>query len=177
MTTIKYLEKKCSDCGKGFITKHKTKSYCKECYSIRQKEYREERKGYYLYVVKKGKDVQYVGATESLKDRMSSHLNLHSNIKELIEDSDKWDCIKYIDLTELLEERLQLLYLENFLMDIYNTSTKYNSQYNRIPEEKIDKLKMFSLISMIHSTEFSTYITREEYLRKKDKKNNLSKRQ
>ncbi|WP_179062859.1 hypothetical protein, partial [Clostridium perfringens] len=97
------------------------------------------------------------------------HLNLHSNIADLI-DSDEWDCIKYIDLTELLDYRIELLYLENFLMDLYNTSTKYNSKYNRIPEEKIDKLKMFSLISMIHSTEFSTYMTREEYLRKKDKK-------
>ncbi|HII4486074.1 TPA: GIY-YIG nuclease family protein [Clostridium perfringens] len=181
MTTIKNKQLLCTRCGKN--EGRQTHPWCLSCYreykqgwdcehvehnKEYKKEWKEEHKGYYLYTVKKGKDVQYVGATENITERMYSHLNLNSNIADLIDS--EWDCIKYIDLTELLDDRIELLYLENFLMDLYNTSTKYNSKYNRIPEEKIDKLKMFCLINMIHSTEFSTYMTREEYLRKKDKK-------
>ncbi|MDK0616249.1 GIY-YIG nuclease family protein [Clostridium perfringens] len=143
-----------------------------------KKQWEEEHKGYYLYIVSakgNGSDIiYYVGVTETLSNRMSSHLNLHSKIANLIE-SDKWDYIKYIDLSSKISNRTELLWLENFLINLYNTSEEYNSNLNRIQEDKIDKLKMFSLGVELHSIEWKTYITREEY--QKSKKNNLSKRQ
>ena len=121
-----------------------------------KKQWEEEHKGYYLYIVSakgNGSDIiYYVGVTETLSNRMSSHLNLHSKIA---------------DLSSKISNRTELLWLENFLINLYNTSEEYNSNLNRIQEDKIDKLKMFSLGVELHSIEWKTYITREEYQKSK----------
>lgn len=169
MTTI--LNKKCAICKKEFTTKHITKAYCNECYNIRQKAYREKDKGYYLYIVMdKSNKVLYVGSTEHLYQRLHNHISCNSNIKEEMQ-TEKWDKIKFLDVTELVYFREELNYLENVLIEVYEP--EWNTKLNII--KNIDKLREFSLLAELHSYDinknFKTYITRKEYQdQKKTKK-------
>lgn len=121
-------------------------SYCKKCYSEYQRNYREEHKGYFLYVVLDGNKNLYVGATEKIHQRISAHVNGHSNIKELML-SNNWTGIKYLDITNLVRNREEMLLLENSLIELYNTD--WNDKKNII--RNVDKLREFELISEIHS--------------------------
>lgn len=190
----KLIKKHCSDCGKEFTTKHKTRAYCEECYSKRQKEYREENKeslkeygkdyyrenkesfkkrykgnkGYYLYIVTdKENKVLYVGATENLQSRLSFHLNGYSNISRLMK-TDKWDKIKYLDITDIVKNTEELHLLENVLIELYEP--KYNKVKNII--KNMDKLRELSLLSEIHDLiqKWVIYTTRDEFNAKKHAK-------
>lgn len=134
-------------------------SYCKQCYSEYQKNYREGHKGYYLYVVlDESKKVLYVGATEKIYQRISAHINGHSNIKNLML-SNNWSSIKYLNITNLVKNREEMLLLENSLIELYNTD--WNDKKNII--KNIDKLREFELLAEIHSLnkEWSTYCENE----------------
>lgn len=179
----KLIKKHCSDCGKEFTTKHKTRAYCKDCYSKRQKEwreknkeyrracqkeYRKEHKGYYLYIiVNKEDEVLYVGATKYLNTRLNSHLNGYSNISRLMK-TDKWDKIKYLDITDIVKDTEELHLLENVLIELYEP--KYNKVKNII--KNMDKLRELSLLSEIHDLiqKWVIYTTRDEFNAKKHAK-------
>ena len=157
--------KECSKCNEEFRTKHITRGYCNSCYSEYQRTYREEHKdgGYYLYIVTNDKEVLYVGATEDIHYRIEQqHLKGHSHIKELML-SNNWTCIKYLDITNLVSNREEMLLLENSLIELYNTD--YNEKKNII--RNIDKLIEFQLISEIHSLT-QNWIT---YCKNENKKN------
>ena len=156
---IKNNFKQCKMCGEVLATQNfsicnknsdRLQSYCKVCqheykYNNKdgwykdnkehiqdyQKNYREEKKGYYLYIVLDSNNkVLYVGATEDIKYRIEQqHLKGHSHIKELML-SDKWTYIKYLDITNLVNNREELLLLENSLIELYNT--EYNNKKNII---------------------------------------------
>ena len=141
--------KKCAVCDEEFRTKHITRCYCKSCYSSYQKAYREEHKdrGYYLYIILNNNEILYVGATESIAYRIEQqHLKGHSHIKELML-SDRWTNIKYLDITNLVKNREEMLLLENSLIELYNTD--YNNKKNII--KNIDKLREFQLLAEVHS--------------------------
>lgn len=152
----------CSICSEEFTTKHNTRGYCNSCYAEYQKVYRENNKykGYYLYIVLDSNNkVLYVGATEDIKYRIEQqHLKGHSHIKELML-SDKWTCIKHLDITNLVKNREELLLLENSLIELYNT--EYNNKKNII--RNVDKLREFHLLSEIHSLNkvWTTYCENE----------------
>lgn len=110
------------------------------------KAYRENRKGYYLYIVLDNDKHLYVGATEILKERINQHLSCNSNIKELIK-SNNWTCIKYLDISNIVNNREEMLLLENSLIELYNTD--YNHKKSII--RNVDKHREFELLSEIHS--------------------------
>lgn len=144
--------------------------YCKNCRKkYNDKRYKERSHlGYYLYVVlNENKKVEYVGATESIKSRIEyNHITGNSNIKELMM-SDQWHCIKYLDISDVVEDRNEMLMLENILMGLY--PNKWNNHKNTT--KKLDKLREFSLVSEISSLDkqWKVYCTREE-VREKYKK-------
>lgn len=128
----------------------KKTGYCKQCKKEYNQKYRAEHchNGYYLYVVMSPKDeVLYVGATEDIKARvLYNHIKGHSHIRELML-SDKWSCIKYLDISHLVENRTEMLMLENALIDLYPND--WNKSKSIIRD--MDKLREFSLLSEIHS--------------------------
>lgn len=148
--------KKCCKCNENVAKE--SHSYCQECYNEYQKNYREDRKGYYLYIVLDGKKILYVGATEKIYQRISAHINGHSNIKDLML-SDNWTCIKYLDITNLVDNREELLFLENSLIDLYET--KYNDKKNII--RNMSQERIFSLMSEVHNLtqEWNVYAENE----------------
>lgn len=134
--------KKCASCGGEFATKHKTKAYCNSCYNKRNYH-----NGYYLYIVTDDNNkVFYVGCTEGLHMRMSSHLNGYTKIKDLIK-SDRWSYIKYLDISNTVCNREELLMLENALIELY--SPEYNEKISII--RNVDKLREFELLAEVHS--------------------------
>lgn len=143
--------------------------YCKECRDIYNKEYYKKHShlGYYLYVVlNNGNKVEYVGATENIKQRVEyQHIKGFSHIRELML-SENWEVIKYLDISDLIQNREEMLMLENVLIDLY--PNKWNDKKNII--RNIDKLREFSLLSAVHSLtkKWQIYCTREEIQAKKN---------
>ena len=152
--------KKCSNAKCGNLVERA--GYCPSCKAEYNRKYREQHKdyyavyrdehkrtGYYLYVIlDEWNNVLYVGATENIKHRIEhQHITGNSHIKELML-SDEWKTIKYLDITQIVEDREEMLFLENELIDLYNT--KYNQKVNII--KGVDKLRMFCLISEIHNS-------------------------
>ena len=81
--------------------------------------------------------------------------------------TEKWDKIKFLDVTELVYFREELNYLENVLIEVYEP--EWNTKINII--KNIGKLREFSLLAELHSYDinknFKTYITRKEYQKSK----------
>lgn len=135
-----------------------------------KKEWEELHKGYYLYIIlNKFNEVLYVGSTENIYTRIQQHISCNSNIKKLMQ-TEEWDKINYLDVTTLVYNREELNYLENVLIEIYET--KWNTKRNII--KNMDKLRELSLGSELHSLDkiekWRTYITKEEYQKKTKKK-------
>ncbi|WP_415277246.1 GIY-YIG nuclease family protein [Clostridium perfringens] len=166
----KILTKKCATCKKEFTTTY-YRVYCKECYSARMKGYRQKDKGYYLYIIlDKFNKVLYVGSTTHIYTRLHGHITNNTNIKDLMLKN-TWDKIKYLDVSNLVKNENELRYLENELIEVYETERNKDK-----PKFKnINKLRALSLGAELHSYDinknFKTYITREEYQdQKKTKK-------
>ena len=124
-------------------------SYCQKCYSLYQREYRERHKGYYLYLIIGEEDkILYVGATEKIFQRISAHITLNSHISDYMK-LNEWEVIKYIDITNLVEDRNELLILENVLLGLYEPP--YNKKGNLNKVKDIDKLRELSLLAELHS--------------------------
>ena len=157
---------KCSNKGCNNVVK--VPGYCKECRKIYNKvnyDIKLSHVGYYLYVVLNENKVEYVGATENLKQRIKyQHIKGFSHIRELML-SENWEVIKYLDISDLIKNREELLMLENVLIDLY--PNKHNNMKSII--RNVDKLREFSLLSQVHSLtqEWQIYCTREEIQAKK----------
>lgn len=158
---------KCSNKGCNNVVE--VPGYCKECRKIYNKvnyDIKLSHVGYYLYVVLNAENkVEYVGATENLKQRIKyQHIKGFSHIRELML-SENWEVIKYLDISDLIKNREELLMLENVLIDLY--PNKYNNMKSII--RNVDKLREFSLLSEVHSLtqEWQIYCTREEIQAKK----------
>ena len=171
MNTIK--TKRCSKCGRILpidnFSKDKTKkdglrSNCKECCSKYQqtnrqylnqyqreynKEYYKQFKGYYLYIIldKQG-NVAYVGETTNYYKRLNNHLygGVNNATKELFK-SGNWSYIKYLDVSNFVENDLELRALENELIELYQP--RCNTQLNVIRD--IDRGRLFSLLAQLHN--------------------------
>lgn len=124
-------------------------SYCSECYFVYQKNYREEHKGYYLYLITGADDkILYVGATEKIFQRISAHITLNSHISDYMK-LNEWEVVKYIDISDLLEDRNELLTLENVLLELYEPPYNKPGHFNKVKE--IDKFRELSLLTELHS--------------------------
>ena len=152
----------CPKCGvtKG-LNEFSSSGYCKECQReyfkqwyknnkahVKEygKQYYEENKGYYLYIICKNGVVQYIGATEHLITRLSKHINCHNNNTKELMTSENWTEIKYLDITDIVDNREEMLLLENILIELYEPM--YNKNMNRI--KNVDKLREFSLVAEVH---------------------------
>lgn len=165
----------CSICGKEFTDRNKYSSYCKPCKSYYNKQHYEDNKdyykdynkqyyndnkdyykqykyklthtGYYIYLFCKGNEVKYVGATEGIYYRIHlQHLNGHSHIKDLVL-SDEWDNIKYLDLTDIIDDRKELLFIEDYFINKFNPKKNKSLSNIHLADdiaknllEKVDKL-------------------------------------
>lgn len=161
----------CSICGEEFTDRNKYSSYCKPCkkeynrqyridnkdynkqYYIDNKDYFKQYKyrlthtGYYIYIFCKGNEVQYVGATEGIYHRIyHQHLKGNTHIKDLVL-SDEWDNVKYMDLTDIIDDRKELLFIEDYFINKFNPKKNKSLSNIHLADdisknllEKVDKL-------------------------------------
>ena len=120
----------------------------KEHRSQYQKEWQNQYKGYYVYIILNKQDnVAYVGQTSNYYKRLMQHLSGGvDSTKELFANGD-WSCIKYLDVSNLVESEMELRALENELIELYQP--RCNTQLNIIKD--IDEDRLFSLVSTLHS--------------------------
>lgn len=155
ITNTETNEKMCPRCGQ--VKQLENNGYCKDCTKEYNKQYyennkgyhrqyREKQKGYYLYIIEDNKSISYVGATEYLQSRLNGHINCHNENTKEIFMYNNWTAIKYLNITNIVQNREEMLLLENALIEIYNT--KYNTKKNII--KNIDNLRMFSLLAEVH---------------------------
>ena len=136
--------------------KEKNKDYFNEYYENHKaeiqkniKNYIEKFDGYYLYIItNKDNKILYVGETTNIKKRLSNHLSLTTNIKNHMK-SDEWEYIKYLDISNLVDNENELRLLENELIELYQPQwNKYKNIVKEIEEER-----KFELICNLHSLE------------------------
>ena len=176
MNTKEVKTKKCSKCGRelptdNFYKYNKAKDglqyWCKECYSKysqtyeqthrqylnqyhrqHHKQYYNQFKGYYLYIIlDKQSNIVYVGQTSNYYKRLSNHLSGYVDSTKELFDSDNWSCIKYLDVSDLVANEVELKVLENILIEIYEP--KLNKAKNIIRD--IDNDRIFTLIATLHN--------------------------
>lgn len=136
--------------------KEKNKDYFNKYYinhkeemQQRYKNYIEKFDGYYLYIITdKDNNILYVGETTNIKRRLSNHLSLTTNIKNHMK-SDEWEYIKYLNISNLVENENELRLLENELIELYQPS--WNKTKNIIKE--IEEERKFELLCNLHSLE------------------------
>lgn len=130
--------------------------YMNDYYSDHQKEmyqshkkYMEKFRGYYLYIiVDKENIIKYVGSTTNIKRRLYSHLTCNSNIKNHMKQ-EEWEYIKYLDISNLVENENELRLLENELIELYQP--QWNKTKNIVKE--IEEERKLELICSIHNLE------------------------
>ena len=151
----------CKECKNGYSqTYNKThkqyykqyrqtnKEYYNQYQNQYHKQYYNQFTGYYLYIVldKQGKIV-YVGQTTNYYKRLCNHLSGGVNATKELFDSDDWGSIKYLDVSDLVANDMELNILENILIEIYEP--KLNKAKNII--RGIDNDRIFTLIATLHN--------------------------
>lgn len=161
--------KKNKEYMKSYREKHKdyfkeyNKNYYnnnKEYFKAYMKNYREKRLGYYLYIIINLDEIIYVGATLNLQARISKHINKHNPNTRKIFESGNWTSIKYLDISNIVYNREEMLLLENCLIDLYNT--KINKRKTII--KNVDRQREFSLVAEVHNLnqKWITYCENEQ---------------
>ena len=177
MNTEEVKTKKCGKCGRELpvdnFSKDKTKkdglqSWCRECKNKHNKTYKQTHrqylnqyrnqynkqyydrfKGYYLYIILDKQDnVAYIGQTTNYYRRLTDHLygGVNNATKELFK-SGNWSYIKYLDVSNFVENDIELKALENELIELYQP--RCNTQVNVIHD--IDRGRLFSLLAQLHN--------------------------
>ena len=160
--------KVCSKCGRilpvdNFYKDSKAKDglqcWCKGCksehnqthrqhYNQYHKEYCNQFKGYYLYIILDKQDkIVYVGQTSNYYTRLCQHLSENVNATKGLFASNDWSKIKYLDVSNLVSNEMELRALENELIELYQP--RLNTVKNIIRD--IERGRLFSLIATLHS--------------------------
>ena len=163
--------KVCCKCNRELsiecFTKNKTKkdglqSWCRECsnkyhqtyeqtnrqyLNQQQKEYRNQFKGYYVYIIlNKQGDIVYVGQTSNYYTRLYQHLSENVNATQELFANNDWSSIQYLNVEHIVANEAELRALENELIELYNP--KLNKAKNIIRD--IDRGRLFSLLAQLH---------------------------
>ena len=148
----------CKECHSKYKKQHYKQHYKeyykeyrqthREHYNQYQKDYLKQFKGCYLYIIQdKNNEIVYVGQTSNYYTRLMNHLSENNdNTKELFANNE-WACIKYLDVSNIVENEAELRALENALIELYEP--RCNTRLNIIRD--IDKGRLFNLIATLHS--------------------------
>lgn len=139
-------EYKCILCG-GDVTIGSNgyyKSYCTGCKKERDSINKEKRRSKFIYFFKDINDkILYIGQTDLLGERVSSHLRGSSHLKvkgysiyDLIHFY-KLRSVYFVDLSDIVMDKEELIFIENQLLKKYETPI-LNSNYSIIdlPEQR-----------------------------------------
>ena len=146
---LKRYKKEYRQTNKEHISRYQRQYYQtnKEHCSQYQKEYYNQFKGYYLYIIQdKNNNIVYVGQTCNYYNRLCRHLSGYVDSTKDLFTSGDWGCIKYLDVTDLVANDMELKALENELIELYEP--RCNTLLNIIRD--IDRDRLFSLLAQLH---------------------------
>lgn len=153
MDTKEVKTKVCSKCGReleisefGRYQKNKDGYHyqCKECHNQWYKKY----KGFYVYIIlDKNNEIVYVGISNNFYKRLLHHISGYVNSTKELFNSGEWSCIKYLDVSNLVANEMELKVLENILIEIYEP--KLNKVKNIIKDINNDRI--FTLVATLHN--------------------------
>lgn len=146
-----YKYTKCSRCSAD--KKEDIYNYCKCCIKEYNKNYNNVSKGYFLYIVINSNEILYIGKTSRIDKRVSQHVTCKVPSTKHIFEFGKWTEVKYIDLTEVVADDVELRVLENELINLYKPSCNVVTSTNYL----LHNSRLFELITAIHSREWEVY--------------------
>lgn len=146
-----YKYRKCSKCNAE--KEEDIYNYCKCCIKEYNKNYNNVSKGYFLYIVVNNNEILYIGKTSRIDKRISSHVTCKVQSTKNIFEFGKWTEVKYIDLTEVVADDVELRVLENELINLYKPSCNVVTSTNYL----LHNSRLFELITAIHSRVWKTY--------------------
>ena len=149
-TTKDGLQCWCKECLNGYRQTHKEhyNQYQRQYVKEYQKEWQKQFKGYYLYIILDKQDnIVYVGQTSNYYNRLYYHLSGYVDSTKELFANNEWACIKYLDVSNIVENEAELRALENELIELYEP--RCNTRLNIIRD--IDKGRLFNLIATLHS--------------------------
>lgn len=170
-------EKSVSEFGKNSSIKDGLQSYCKACYNAyardyykdnkdkakaKNKAYREEVKGYYLYLIYEGKQIVYVGSCSHLVERISNHINCHSNIADRIRKN-TWTSIKYLDIGHLVNLKEEREFVEYILINELEPSWNVKGREKKLNDTEREQDLVSSALDIIDNLEYYFTTYRENY--------------
>lgn len=147
----KYIYTTCSKCGAEKMAD--SQGYCVKCRSAYNKGYGLNKQGYFLYMIMQEEVIQYIGKTNRIDRRISNHINGYSSSTKHIFEFGKWTEIKVLDVTDLVQDDIELRVLENELINLYKPSCNVATNTNYL----LHNSRLFELITAIHSREWEVY--------------------
>ena len=148
------LQSYCKECCSKYnqiyqqTNKQTYNQYHREYQKQYRKEYYNQFKGYYLYIILgKNNEIVYVGETTNYYNRLCNHLSGGVNSTKELFNSGNWGSIKYLDVTDIVENEAELKALENELIELYQP--RLNKVKNIIHD--IERGRLFSLLAQLHS--------------------------
>ena len=158
----KQFNKRCAICGKEFTTDSKTRAYCKECYKKKQKDYREQSKGNYIYMfideTTTSQEVLYIGSTMYINKRISAHTNMTTDASQKLDKLDKQYYIIYADINIEIT-RDELYFIEYYLIHKHVHMYKKKPIANEVEtfNTSIDPIRQIQLIAIAEGLIFKMY--------------------
>ena len=146
-----YKYTKCSRCSAD--KKEDIYNYCKCCIKEYNKNYNNASKGYFLYIVINSNEILYIGKTSRIDKRVSQHVTCKVPSTKHIFTSKEWTKIKYIDLTGIVVDDVELRVLENELINLHKPCCNVVTSTNYL----LHNSRLFELITAIHSKVWKTY--------------------
>lgn len=148
----KYIYTTCSKCGAEKAADNQ--GYCVKCRSAYNKGYNNSKQGHYLYMIMENDTIQYIGKTNRIDVRTSCHITGHCNSTKHLFELDKWSEIKFLDVSDLVQDDVELRVLENELINLYKPSCNVVTSTNYL----LHNSRLFELITAIHSREWEVYL-------------------
>jgi hypothetical protein len=140
----------CRLCEKKEVYTKKS-GLCRSCY---REDWFRQFDGFYLYMIRDLEhNIKWVGVTTNYKRRLYNHICGNVIPTRQFISKDKYN-IEYLNLNKVVVEEIELYALENELILLYETELNAKNKdgsYRLTDVTTIDELRMFSLISTIHS--------------------------
>ena len=129
--------------------------FCRDCKSSYNKRYRNDRKHNFVYMIIEGREIMYVGSTvNDLIYRISSHINLHSNIRNYMQKN-VWTKIVYVSIEEEDITERELRVIEQIMIEEICPSLNQQcaSVFNDIEDDRLQVVTelAYHLLDNLHT--------------------------
>lgn len=151
------LQPYCKSCTRAYSKKYRKDN--KEYFETYHKEYRDSKRGNFIYFIMNHEEVLYIGSTVSLSARIGAHMS-KSNISNKVKENN-WTHVKYLDIESFLSadnEVNEMLFCEGLFIEMLEPA--WNKQHAKINLESDRAIELFEdMEELYHANGLITYKT------------------